>query len=149
MNVSEQLSTGQSSAGRDRVCCRVSSTGHRFQKSKLNSARQTRLTRVSAWAEWGRVVFSSRFNTKLVTLVDPFTHFCCSLCFLGRESNLQKCRNDCRQPKIRGQMMEIALFVTTLYGEENGLGGMGWGGVQRVSFFCLHFFFTAKLSLLL
>lgn len=83
--------------------------------------------------------FFSRSNIKLVTLVDPFTHFCCSLCFLGRESNLQKCRNDCRQPKIRGQMMEMALFVTTLYGEENRLGG-GWGVGGSTGFLLLFVF---------
>lgn len=31
------------------------------------------------------------------------------LCFSGWESNLQKCRNNCRQSKVRGQMMELCL----------------------------------------
>lgn len=45
-----------------------------------------------------------------------------SFCFPGGESHLQKCCNDSRQPKVRGQVMEPCRHWTTLCCGERGRG---------------------------
>lgn len=51
-------------------------------------------------------------------------HFFPLLCSSGGESNLQERRHHRGQSQVRGQMM--ALTVTTLYGNECGLNGVGF-----------------------
>jgi len=67
------------------------------------------------------------------------------LCSSGGESDLQKCRNNRRQPKVRGQMMERRLPCDNtvwkgLWGEGGGGGLKGGSGFLTLSLFVVFLF---------